>query len=156
MPATQKQKQIQGPHWTVVRVLAGLAALLLFPAPVAQVTNMIREGANPALVSLDAVMLAVCWLGGWFALYGQRRSSRVRMKRALAGGVFGVIIGFVVGFFGPLFFLKANTGPLAGFFVTGPLGFVLGVLFGAIYALVRAPRHGKGPADPPCTGRAVN
>ena len=47
-------------------------------------------------------------------------------------------IGFVGGFFGPIVFApEANQGPMLGIFITGPLGFLLGALGGAIYWLVR-------------------
>ena len=57
---------------------------------------------------------------GWFAhaLFGA----------TLLGG-----IGFIGGFFGPLIFApEANQGPLLGIFITGPLGFLLGGIGGAI------------------------
>ena len=43
-------------------------------------------------------------------------------------------IGFAGGFFGPILLMpEANQGPLLGIFITGPLGFVLGVIGGAVY-----------------------
>jgi hypothetical protein len=43
-------------------------------------------------------------------------------------------IGFCGGFFGPLIFApEANQGPLLGIFITGPLGFLLGALGGAVH-----------------------
>jgi hypothetical protein len=40
-------------------------------------------------------------------------------------------IGFAGGFFGPIFLApEANQGPLLGIFITGPLGFVLGMGWG--------------------------
>jgi hypothetical protein len=40
-------------------------------------------------------------------------------------------IGFVVGFFGPMIFKpEANQGPMLGIFITGPLGFLLGLIYG--------------------------
>lgn len=48
------------------------------------------------------------------------------------------IIGFVGGFVGPLIFTpEANQGPLLGIFITGPLGFVLGLVVGLILSLRR-------------------
>ena len=44
-------------------------------------------------------------------------------------------IGFAGGFFGPILLApEANQGPLLGIFITGPLGFLLGGLLGAILA----------------------
>ena len=40
-------------------------------------------------------------------------------------------ISFAAGFFGPIVFAPdANQGPLLGIFITGPLGFVAGFVFG--------------------------
>ncbi len=41
-------------------------------------------------------------------------------------------ISFVAGFAGPLSFSSSNLGPLLGIFVTGPLGFLVGGLVGAL------------------------
>ena len=59
---------------------------------------------------------------------------------------FAAVIGgfsFAAGFFGPLIFTpQANQGPLLGIFITGPAGFVAGLLWGAVRA---ARRRGKAP-----------
>jgi len=52
-------------------------------------------------------------------------------------------ITFVVGFVGPILVTpSANQGPLLGIFFTGPLGLVLGFVWGLIRA---ARRRGSGP-----------
>ncbi|TGP66964.1 hypothetical protein EN858_34710 [Mesorhizobium sp. M4B.F.Ca.ET.215.01.1.1] len=44
------------------------------------------------------------------------------------GAILG-IVGFLGGFVGPVIFTpEANQGPLLGIFITGPLGFVLGLV----------------------------
>ncbi len=56
-------------------------------------------------------------------------------------GVILGVVGFVGGFVGPLIFTpEANQGPLLGIFITGPLGFVLGLVVGLILSL-RRPRY---------------
>lgn len=48
------------------------------------------------------------------------------------GAILG-IVGFLGGFVGPVIFTpEANQGPLLGIFITGPLGFVLGLVVGFI------------------------
>jgi hypothetical protein len=51
--------------------------------------------------------------------------------------IWGIIIGaigFIVGIFGPLLFhWGGNQGPLLGILYTGPLGFIIGLISGAIY-----------------------
>ncbi len=59
------------------------------------------------------------------------------MPAIVGGGVLGGM-GFCAGFFGPMIFDPgANQGPLLGIFITGPLGFFLGVAGGLLYAVVR-------------------
>lgn len=48
------------------------------------------------------------------------------------GAILG-IVGFLGGFVGPVIFTpEANQGPLLGIFITGPLGFVLGLVVGFV------------------------
>ncbi|RIL04441.1 MAG: hypothetical protein DCC71_14080 [Proteobacteria bacterium] len=49
-------------------------------------------------------------------------------------------IGFVCGFFGPIALApEANQGPLLGIFITGPGGFVLGLVVGVVLRTARVP-----------------
>lgn len=53
-------------------------------------------------------------------------------------------IGFAAGFFGPILLTPgANQGPLLGIFITGPLGFLLGAIGGAIYWFTRNRQGGE-------------
>lgn len=57
---------------------------------------------------------------------------------ALIGGVIIGLAGFLPGFFGPMFLHPDSPqDPMLGIFVTGPLGFVIGVIGGTIAGLVR-------------------
>jgi hypothetical protein len=61
--------------------------------------------------------------------FGERWRGTVRLALPRAFAVGG--IGFVLGFFGPLLLTPdANQGPLLGIFITGPVGFLLGLLWG--------------------------
>ena len=57
---------------------------------------------------------------------------------------YGFLIGgisFLAGFVGPIIFAPdANQGPLLGIFITGPLGFVVGILLGIIFFAIRRKR----------------
>ena len=65
-----------------------------------------------------------------------------RRTASVEGGFIGQVVrwafvvggfGFVAGFFGPMLLTPgANQGPLLGLFITGPLGFLLGGIGGAI------------------------
>ena len=72
-------------------------------------------------------------VGGWIVwrFTGSRRGNF--LMSVLGGALTVGAIGFVGGFFGPLLFTPdANQGPLIGMFVTGPLGFVVGGIDGAL------------------------
>ena len=60
------------------------------------------------------------------------------MKFIYYGFMGGVILGTVAfspGNFGPIILTpESNQGPLLGIFVTGPLGFLVGIVAGCIYA----------------------
>ncbi|MFN0008254.1 MAG: hypothetical protein ACKVXR_10125 [Planctomycetota bacterium] len=59
----------------------------------------------------------------------------IHLKWAAIGAVALGGIGFAGGFFGPILLAPdANQGPLLGIFITGPLGFLLGGILGAILA----------------------
>ncbi|CDX18871.1 hypothetical protein MPL3356_290022 [Mesorhizobium plurifarium] len=52
------------------------------------------------------------------------------------GAILGTV-GFLGGFVGPVIFTpEANQGPLLGIFITGPLGFVLGLVVGFVLRLL--------------------
>ena len=86
------------------------------------------------------------WLGSLLCAlaagrYVWRRSASVSsglVTCVIMGAVVTGAIGFSGGFFGPLIFApEANQGPLLGIFITGPLGFLLGGVGGAIYWCAR-------------------
>ncbi|MBL9116976.1 MAG: hypothetical protein JNJ83_18360 [Verrucomicrobiaceae bacterium] len=63
--------------------------------------------------------------------------SRVAASAARGGCLLG-LIGFTGGFFGPMIFApESNQGPMLGIFFTGPAGFVLGLLIGALVGWCR-------------------
>ncbi len=56
---------------------------------------------------------------------------------ALRWGILLGLIGFCGGFFGPMIFMPdANQAPLVGILISGPLGFLIGLVFGAIRAIL--------------------
>jgi hypothetical protein len=59
-------------------------------------------------------------------------------KYILLGGILFGAIGFISGFIGPILLdPSANLGPLLGIFITGPLGFLVGITGGGIYGLIK-------------------
>src|SRR4051812_40133167 len=88
-------------------------------------------------------------MAGAVGRYVWRHTASVQSSLAtsivLGAFVLGAL-GFSAGFFGPIILTpNANQGPLLGIFITGPLGFLLGALIGALYWLVRGRRTTTGP-----------
>jgi hypothetical protein len=94
---------------------------------------------DPIAVAIGSVFLIAGLFALWFAVFGDDEEERGHMKRTL---LIGVVIGavcFAAGFFGPLIFRpESNQGPLLGFFITGPAGFVAGCLGGFVWSRVFA------------------
>ena len=90
------------------------------------------SGAVPLIGSLTAAGLAAGFV--WRALATAERGFFGAI--AIGAAVVGTI-GFIGGFFGPLIFApEANQGPLLGLFITGPGGFLVGGIGGAVYWLI--------------------
>ena len=69
------------------------------------------------------------------ARYGPVRSRWWRHENPLGFGLFVGTIAFLAGFIGPMIFApQANQGPLLGIFYTGPIGTVVGLLWGILRA----------------------
>jgi hypothetical protein len=82
------------------------------------------------ITSWLATMGLLCW---WSALDGHRRDSRARIRASWRAGLWVGGVALAVGFIGPLLLNpKASLGPLLGILFTGPVGFVLGALIGAV------------------------
>jgi uncharacterized YccA/Bax inhibitor family protein len=122
----------------LLRIIAGLAALLFAAYPLLILWHQIQSGFEWFGVLLGSpfgTASVLCW---WFALRGQFADSRAIMNYSVLGGLILGGISFVAGFVGPIMFTpNANQGPLLGIFFTGPLGFVVGVILGTIVGFVR-------------------
>jgi hypothetical protein len=71
------------------------------------------------------------------------------LLRVLRCGVIVSAVTFTPGFVGPIIFTpEANQGPLLGIFITGPIGFWLGI-GGGIWREVRRTRSGATNAGSP-------
>jgi hypothetical protein len=66
-----------------------------------------------------------------YGAFGERWRGTVR--RAVRPGLILGGIAFAAGFLGPIVFTpEANQGPLLGIFITGPIGFLVGLIYGVI------------------------
>lgn len=146
MPINERETNI--PNWTVPRILAGVAAIILTAFPLLTLrtngVNFLASWFGAGFVLAPATIAALCW---WFAVRGNFAASRARMMYALIGAMGLGGIAFLSGFFGPIILTPdANQGPLLGIFITGPLGFSAGALLGTVYGFIRL-RHGGSAAD---------
>jgi hypothetical protein len=73
------------------------------------------------------ILLAVVLLN--YGTFGERWKGIVR--RAVRPALIVGGIGFAAGFFGPMILKpEANQGPMLGIFITGPIGFLVGLIYG--------------------------
>ena len=71
-------------------------------------------------------MGVLCW---WFTLFGDEATSRASISASWRAGRIAGGIGLALGAVGPLVLHpKGNLGPLLGILITGPFGFVAGVI----------------------------
>jgi hypothetical protein len=122
----------------VSRTLVGLLALPFTAYTLAVVWGGIIYGSNLLYVMWGATAFLAAVLCWWFAFRGHLKWDGVRLRHCVGGGLLIGGIGFLGGFVGPVLLAPgANQGPLLGIFVTGPMGFLIGVLFGAAYGWMR-------------------
>lgn len=119
---------------TFIRVLATLFTLIAvyyftFWIPFAFVPQSIRATFIPHVISL-LVAIAI----SYFVWKKVGSSTEGLISHTLKIGIVVGAISFILGFFGPMILAPgANQGPLLGLFITGPLGFVSGLIGGAIH-----------------------
>jgi hypothetical protein len=80
------------------------------------------------------ISFSTCFFLWWMT----ENATKELLNYILIGGIATGSIGFILGFFGPIFFAPdANQGPLLGIFITGPLGFVSGLFIGGIVWFIK-------------------
>ena len=88
-----------------------------------------------ASLLFSVVPLAALWA---VVRHGPVRNPWWRGETALGFALFVGGVTFVLGFVGPVVITpEANQGPLLGIFITGPLGFVAGLIWGLLRARSR-------------------
>jgi len=96
-------------------------------------------------ITLWLVTMGLLW---WWAALGSREpGTRARRDASWRAGWMVGAAGLGLGFVGPLVLEpEASLGPLLGILITGPVGFVLGALGGAVSRIRRGPtptRHSR-------------
>jgi hypothetical protein len=109
-----------------------------------------------AAISFAALSLWIPFLASALAAIAVARYIWVHTASVASSLVSSIVVGalitggvaFSAGFFGPIFFAPgANQGPLLGILITGPLGFLIGAIGGAIYWFARKRRSGTMSND---------
>ena len=121
------------------RLIAAVVALpfTAFAALVA-VAAILRGAVDLLQIIIAQTSAFLACILGWFALRGHIARTRTRIGHVLIGAFILGGISFLAGFVGPIiFYPKSNQGPLFGIFITGPVGFTLGGILGAVYSLLR-------------------
>lgn len=123
--------------WIVPRIAAGIFALPLTAFALLVLRHQLLDGFDSFGAIFGSAVgtgALVCW---WFALRGQHEEARAKMMFPLLGGMIVGGISFLAGFIGPIIFMPtSNQGPLLGIFITGPIGFVVGVVLGAVVGCI--------------------
>jgi uncharacterized membrane protein YeaQ/YmgE (transglycosylase-associated protein family) len=127
---------------TAIRVIAATLAIIFSVMVAFKAPGWVRFGALDAIrLFIDSPLLLLataCWIAAFSDL---KRAGYSVLFGLLSGVALGAIAG-ILGFFGPLVFMpQSNQGPLFGIFIAGPLGFVGGMIGGAIYSAWRPPQR---------------
>ncbi len=102
----------------------------------------------PALLALAGAIGVGLYLWRRLGAAGATGASTVLSSGFIVGGV-----AFCAGFLGPMIFAPgANQGPLLGLLITGPAGFLVGLVGGLVYWR----RVKRRPASPPGTSRPAS
>ena len=127
--------------YIVKRVFAGICGIIFSVFSLITLRTALLSGDfNIFVVSLilsSAIAGIFCW---WIVLRYHHHISRERIR-------FSIRSGYIMGGIGlggeflwcALLDSPGNLCPILGIFITGPLGFVLGIIVGYIYVLFRSP-----------------
>jgi uncharacterized membrane protein YeaQ/YmgE (transglycosylase-associated protein family) len=124
----------------ILTALAVLASFyFIFWVPFSFIPEQLKIPFLPAVVSLLAAAAV-----GWYIWRKTGSLSDNLSTYIMTGGILFGSIGFVAGFIGPMIFSpESNQGPLLGIFITGPVGFLVGLIAGGVYGYFKT-RHSPG------------
>lgn len=115
------------------RIVAGLGAILAAALVFRNVFGPFGLIASFEGLTVYVMVMfsAVAIFLGWIAARLHNTDSRKLMRSGCLGGLVIGGIAFLGGFIGPIILMpEANQGPFLGILLTGPLGWLLGTIFG--------------------------
>jgi len=123
----------------VKRVFTILLAVVSTVFTLGVLVGQILDGFEPIgaiFGSASATMAVLCWLS---ASRDPAKAPGLYFRYAVLGGKIIGGFAFLAGYIGPIILTpSSNQGPLFGIFISGPIGFVFGVLVGVVYGLFRS------------------
>jgi hypothetical protein len=99
------------------------------------VASPLKNGEPLPMIRFIAkgVPLLIAALAAYFVWKKTLHASKGLGTHVVMGGLITGSVGFIGGFFGPMIVdPSANQGPLLGILITGPAGFLLGLILGAV------------------------
>lgn len=103
--------------------------LLIFWRIFAHMSSFKRMGYMPSIVSWLVALIIATFIWRKMGNFANSLFAYV-----LGGGIALGLAGFILGFFGPIILSpSSNQGPLLGIFLTGPVGFFVGLFLGGVY-----------------------
>lgn len=127
---------------TAVRIILTFFTLVTCYFFVNLVCFSLILGAHKTTLISPVVSLLIAILVSFFLWKKTGSVSNSLASCILMGGIIVGAIGFVLGFFGPLIFTPdSNLGPLLGIFITGPFGFIAGLIGGGLYWTIKVKKR---------------
>lgn len=106
-----------------------LTGFILYKFPLEFISRSMEIGMLREILSLILAVGVAYFI--WLAQYIKSPKLKLYLMR---GGLIVGIVAFSIGFIGHIIIdPSANQGPLLGIFITGPLGFFIGIIGGGIY-----------------------
>ncbi|SRR6266404_7561569 len=117
----------------MARGIVAVFAVLCSIIALSTLVQLFRFRVTAAGALFELAFAAAAAAGWWFVFANHHLDSGPRVRAAAKWGLIVGAIGFVGGFVGPIIFApQSNQGPMLGIFITGPLGFVVGAIFGLL------------------------
>ncbi len=119
---------------TLARIIITLLAIVVCNFFILWISYLSIPGLHKIKFLPNLVSLAIAIIIGLYVWKKSKFNSNSRLSYILMGGLIIGSISFILGFIGPLILTPSNNlGPLLGIFITGPIGFLVGLVAGGIY-----------------------
>src|SRR6266404_2909751 len=119
----------------MARGIVAVFAVLCSIIALSTLVQLFRFRVTAAGALFELVFAAAAVAGWWFVFANHQLDTGPRVRSAAKWGLIVGAIGFLGGFVGPIIFApQSNQGPMLGIFITGPIGFAAGAIYGVVCA----------------------